>query len=447
VGEAASAPRARTPLRRLDADLRRDALQTLTELKRTQGDLAHARLGSDDFVLVSALDDVERVLVTDAADYVRQSVTSVSRLRKAPLPDLEGFLGRSDHAGHQAARRRLQPVFARGRIDAEWPRLAATAAAAVDDWPVEGTVDLLNELRRIAIPMSAEATLGERFAAPVDELMPLLEAVYRLSVGVTSPARDIGRSLRLRRVAAAAAAFDELLGVLERQLRGRREAGADGNDLLSVLVRIGADEELPDRLLAREAFGALFIAADGTVGAGAWVLHQLARHPQLAEQVRTECARLEPAASEPPARSDVPVTSAFVTETFRLYPVAWMLNRRARVDAELGGVRIPAGSFVWISPYLVHRDPRWYEEPERFDVGRWLGSAAEAHPKLAYLGFGVGAHRCMGETLALRELTAIVAAVLARYDLGGAEDVALTAPVDGQLLPAGRKLYATVARR
>jgi cytochrome P450 len=104
-----------------------------------------------------------------------------------------------------------------------------------------------------------------------------------------------------------------------------------------------------------------------------------------------------------------------LSEVLRLYPPAWIIGRRALVDADLGPVVITAGTLAVLSPWVTHRDPRWYPEPERFDPGRFAHAAREARPQHAFFPFGGGTRMCIGEGFAMAEAHAVLRTVLPRW--------------------------------
>jgi cytochrome P450 len=106
-----------------------------------------------------------------------------------------------------------------------------------------------------------------------------------------------------------------------------------------------------------------------------------------------------------------------VTESMRLYPPAWILGRRALVDYRLREYLVPAGSLIILSPYIVHRDPRHFHEPDRFHPDRWTPEFRARLAPFAYFPFGGGARRCIGESFAWMELVLVVSAIARRWRL------------------------------
>jgi len=115
--------------------------------------------------------------------------------------------------------------------------------------------------------------------------------------------------------------------------------------------------------------------------------------------------------------ANLPYTSGVFAEALRLYPPAWAIGRRAREDYSIGGYAIPAKSILLMSPWVVHRDPRWWPEPERFNPDRWHPDEAAKRPKFAYFPFGGGARVCIGERFAWAEGVLMLATIAQRWKM------------------------------
>jgi unspecific monooxygenase len=112
----------------------------------------------------------------------------------------------------------------------------------------------------------------------------------------------------------------------------------------------------------------------------------------------------------------MPYTTAVVKEVLRLHPPAWMINRKVIRPVSLGGLEFPVGAKIAFSPYLMHRDERWWARPDQFDPGRWLGTG-QPHARHAYAPFGGGPRYCVGQRLVTIQLVLLVAELATRYRL------------------------------
>jgi cytochrome P450 len=177
------------------------------------------------------------------------------------------------------------------------------------------------------------------------------------------------------------------------------------------------------RVQVRDQVVTFIVAGHETVASAlTWAWHLLATNPAARQRLRAEVDALGPVgASADLAR--LPWTSAVLDETLRLYPPAWLVTRRSLAPDVLGGVEIPAEALVIVSPWLVHRHPAAWPDPERFDPSRFLD--AEGHRRRdvvaspAYLPFGAGPRLCIGRDMALLEGVLVLASLAARVDLEG----------------------------
>ena len=154
-----------------------------------------------------------------------------------------------------------------------------------------------------------------------------------------------------------------------------------------------------------------------TANALAFTFYLLSSHPDIARRASDEVATVlcgrEPGLEDLPK---MPFTKAVIEEALRLYPPAWVVERIALEADEVNGYQIPKGGIVGVSPYLMHRNPRYFENPEGFDPERWL-VPDPSRPKLAYMPFGGGPRTCIGNAFAMMELQIIVPMLLQRFQL------------------------------
>jgi cytochrome P450 len=403
--------------------LRRDPLAVFAELRRTQGDVAIARLRGRTLVLVSHPDDVKRVLVSNARAYVREVTTVTSSRREGWFPARPGFIGNSDPSVHVRARRALQPAFSKARIEGFWSHFVATAEEGVSEWRDGETIDVSAAMQRLLLTMTAKVTFGRPIGIETGELMRRLDGFLTLDLRFRTPLRDALDKLRLIKLVRLALAHDGVLSAIDELFAEKQAAGGGGDDMIAILLRQADVEGLDSHARAMEAFGLLFADHDSTATMATWALHELSRRPDVHARVREEARDLA-------AGPELPYTDAVLRETIRLYPASWGIARGALEADVLGDRRIPAGASVWASPFLIHRDERWWTDAERFVPERWLDGSQRGRPEHAYFPFGAGPHKCIGSTLAWQELLATVATV--------ARDVQLSSVSSGEVVPVAR---------
>jgi cytochrome P450 len=212
--------------------------------------------------------------------------------------------------------------------------------------------------------------------------------------------------------------------LVSRIVAERRASGRDGEDLLGMLL-LARDETgrgMDDRQLRDEVLTLLLAGHDTTALTLTWAFVLLATHPSVADRLRT--AVRATLGERPPMAGDaarLTFADHVVSETLRLYPTAWAIGREALRDTEVGGQRVPRGTTVLISPWTLHRDPRFWDEPEAFAPERWSDDSGQQTPRYAYLPFGAGQRVCIGAGFAQLEATLVLATIVRRFRLDLAE--------------------------
>jgi cytochrome P450 len=212
--------------------------------------------------------------------------------------------------------------------------------------------------------------------------------------------------------------------VLERLVReiiAARRAGPPGSDLLGMLMEArDADtgDALGDEELRDEVMTMVLAGHETTANALSWAFHLLSLAPPVERRLHEESASVlgERAA----AFEDLPrleLAARVYQEAMRLYPPAWAFGREAIEPDSFGGIPVPAGAAVTVCPWLLHRDPRWWEDPEGFDPDRFAPQPEKVRPRYAYVPFAAGPRMCIGNGFAMMEMQLVLAMVTARYRL------------------------------
>jgi cytochrome P450 len=208
--------------------------------------------------------------------------------------------------------------------------------------------------------------------------------------------------------------------LVARIIAERRHTPEDRGDLLSLLMlaRDEAGQPMSERQIRDEVITMLLAGHETTALTLSWTWYLLGLHPavdaQLAEEVHAAVG------DRPPTVEDLPrlrFTGQVLSEAMRLYPPAYAIGREARADCEIGGYAVPAGTIIFVSPWVMHRDPRWFTDPQAFRPERWAGNLARELPRFAYMPFGGGPRICIGNRFALMEATLILATVAQRFRL------------------------------
>jgi cytochrome P450 len=301
-------------------------------------------------------------------------------------------------------------------------------------WEDGKKIDLHHEMMRATLRIAGLTMFGADLDLDAKEVALALEVVLPWvndSVGTPYPPPWIP-TRRNRRFRQAMAGLDRMVfDIVER----RRRDAAGHHDLLSMFMD-ARDEDgsaMDDRQLRDEILTLVLAGHETTANAMAWTWMLLARHPEWRARVERE-AREVLGDRDLPSFDDLAkldVCDRVVSEVLRLYPPAWEFEREALADDAVAGFAIPKGTIVMIAPWTLHRHPRFWDEPARFDPDRWLPERAAARPRYAYLPFGDGPRVCIGKSFALTESKLMLAMMAreARLDLEPGAHVPIDASV------------------
>jgi cytochrome P450 len=408
-------PRLRTRLPGGDLlAFRRDALGTLERLARDHGDVAGMRFGPRRVTLLSHPEQVREVLVTRHREFIKSYA-----LQRARVLLGEGLLT-SEEPLHLRQRRLAQPAFHRERIAAYGTDMTAYAARRADEWREGAETDVAREMNRLTLAIAGKTLFGAEVGGEADEIARALTDALGLFKRLTNPLGPLLDRLptpATRRMRRARARLD---ATIHRIVAERRAEGTDRGDLLSMLL-LAQDTEgdgggMSDAQLRDEALTIFLAGHETTANALAWTWLLLSRNPQAEAALHAELDRVLagrlPAADDLPA---LPYTRAVLAESMRLFPPAYVIGRQPLRDMEIGGYRVEAGSIVLTSPWVTHRDPRWWPDPLRFDPGRWTPEREAEQPRFAYFPFGGGPRKCIGEGFAWMEGILVLATLAARW--------------------------------
>jgi cytochrome P450 len=398
-------------------ELTRDPLKAYLAAHRDHGDVVRFTAGPPglraEFWMVFSPEGAQQVLATRAADFRKDNVL----YEEVRLSLGNGLLTAQD-TDYQRQRRLVQPLFTRRRVDTYADAVARESAALVDRWSAapDGVVDAADEMSRFALRAVARILFGtdvEEAIGAVRRSFPVLGAYVR-DRGF-APVR-LPRQWPTPGNRQAKAAEQELYAVCDAIIA--RRAGQASDDLLGLLAAArGEDGERLDAAELRDQVLIFLLAGHETTATSlAFALHLLGLHPEQQERARAEA--LAVLGDRPPRAEDLaalPYLTAVLKEAMRLYPAAAVIGRRAVADCEIDGVRIPAGADVLVTPYVTHRHPAHWPDPERFDPGRFTPEQEAARHRYAWFPFGGGPRACIGQHFSMLESVLALGAVLRAF--------------------------------
>jgi cytochrome P450 len=313
---------------------------------------------------------------------------------------------------HRQQRRLIQPAFHKARIEGYRDTMVSLTEGAIESWRPGETRDLVAEMERLTLAVANKTLFGLDTTAGELSLGEQIQEMLGLTM---NPATLVPVSLpftpRGRLVAAAARTEERLRTLIER----KRAAGTEGDDVLSMLLasRDERGEAMSDDELVGQLFLLFFAGHDTTKNAVAWTVFLLSQHPRILADLRDELRGvLGGAAPRNDQIAELPLLDRVIKESLRLLPPAPFTGRITTRPTELGGVEIPAGMEVMVSPYCLHRYPDLYPEPQRFRPDRWEKLSPSPYE---YAPFGAGPRMCIGAAFATLELKVVLAMLLQRF--------------------------------
>jgi cytochrome P450 len=395
-------------------EFNRERAGFLTNLAREYGDVAEFRLGLDHFFLLNHPDYIRDVLITHEPNFHKgKALTRAKRLMG------EGLVT-SEDALHMRQRRLMQPAFHRQRITMYAHTMVERAARLANEWQDGAAVEMRQEMTRLTLGIVCKLLFNTEADGEAAEVGEAFSELMELTAFMLAPFSEyleklpLPQSIRFRRAKA------RLDGVVSRIIGERRRSGEDHGDLLSMLLAVEdseggtgrmADEQVRDELMT------LLVAGHETLSnALPFTWYLLSQHPAIEARLHDEIDSV--LGDRLPTLEDLsrlPYTEMVLAESMRVYPPVWFLGRRALQPYDVGGFTIPKGSFVVLSQWVTHHDPRYYPDPDTFDPERWTPEARASRPKFAYFPFGAGVRGCIGESFAWTEGRLALAVLAQRW--------------------------------
>jgi cytochrome P450 len=360
-------------------------------------------------VVVSGPELNRQVLVTDRDNFSwrGESDPVVKLLRHGVLVE--------DGEEHDRLRACMEPALRRSPSLGHVPAMLRYTDQMLDAWPQEGEVDMLVEMRKVALLILLGTLYGTDFTPHLEELWePVLKAIDYISPGAWILWPDMprpGYKKDLQKL------DDYLYGLIEQ----RRTQGGPDDDLLGRLV---SDPELNDDLIRDQLLTMLIAGHDTSTAMLAWALYLMGENPQVLQTAVAEARQWslsDDGSTAEKAINQLTYLDQVVKETLRMFPPIHVGNRFAAEDVTVGDYVVPADSRVMVSYYLSHRDETVWDDPQTFCPHRFERSRGEheveRRPPLSYVPFGGGPRNCIGATFAQIEGKIVLARVLQRFEL------------------------------
>ncbi|SDT79557.1 bifunctional cytochrome P450/NADPH--P450 reductase [Actinoplanes derwentensis] len=333
------------------------------------------------------------------------------------------FTARQDEPVWGQAHRILLPAFSQRSMKAYFPQMLEVADKLVAHWSARGAVDVTDDMTRLTLDTITLAGFGQTFDSfDQAELHPFLQAMGRALTEAMNRTRQLPMVTGLKKKADAAYQADiaVMQETVDEVIRTRRTSGVKANDLLGLMLDAAdpvTGEKLSDENIRNQVLTFLIAGHETTSGTLSFALHLLLRNPHVLAQAYAEVDRMLPGDTVPTYETimKLDVIPRILDETLRLLSPIPFIGLASREAGTLGGrYEIPARQKIAVLLRPLHTSSAW-DDPEAFDIDRWLPEAKAGHHPHGYKPFGNGERACIGRQFALTEARLALALILQRF--------------------------------
>jgi cytochrome P450 len=435
---------------------RGDAIGYFSKCVREYGDIVFMRFLGVPVCFVNRPDYIESVLVTQSGNFEKsKDYRALRRVLGNGLLTSEGNFWKRQ-------RKLVQPAFHQQRIAAYAEVMVEFTRRMTASWADGQALDIHEAMMRLTLEIVAKTLFDTEVSREAEDVGAALEVLMGKFM------RQAGLALLLpswmplpttRRLQRAVRQLDKVIYEIIRQRRAgshfsgglQVEPAPVSGDLLSVLLQAQDDEGIgmTDRQLHDEIMTLFLAGHETTANVLSWTWLLLGRHPKATEKLHEELRSV--LAGRPPTAADLPrlvYTDMVLREAMRLYPPVWIIGRRALAPFRLGQYELPGETNVLISQFLMHRDARYFPDPNQFDPERWSATDARCLmlPRFAYFPFGGGPRVCVGAGFAMMEAVLLLSTIAQQFQVNLAPGQAIGMLPSVTLRPKNG-IPATVKRR
>ncbi|MCA0457914.1 MAG: cytochrome P450 [Chloroflexi bacterium] len=429
------------------AEFARDPIKFVTRLQRDYGDVAAFSLMGSKSVLVSDPQAVDRILVETGKRY--------DHGKRNPSLAMQKILGNglvtSEGDFWKRQRKLIAPAFHHQSIKKYADQIVEYTQDLAKTWQPGTTRDLHQDMMsltqriimKVLFDVDVQGTVIGDVTGSFDAMMHALGAEQ---TGIEAILPDFIPTPSRRQMQEA---VTHVNGLLLELIEQRRKEGSEQRDLLTMFMETRDEDGQPmsDEQLLDEIRTLYLAGHETTATTLSWAWMLLSQNPEAYAQVEAEVDRV--LNGRTPTSDDVPqlaYCNAVIKESLRCYPVAWITRRVPLEDVEINGYHIAGGTFVFLSPWVLHHDSRWFEKPDAFMPERWLKDKAEQPLREAYIPFGGGPRVCIGNGFAMMESVLILAALAQKHHVALLPEHRVELEIAGTLRPKSG-LEATLTAR
>ncbi|MFJ7073699.1 cytochrome P450 [Streptomyces sp. NPDC098781] len=423
-----------------------DPLPFIASLRQRYGDMVEITLQPGTRTLVVQDPALIRAMLTDPIASTLDKGAFFDEMRVLLGDSVVTVAGEE----HSAKRRQMYPAFARPELGRYVEIMRTATQAEIDTWEPGRRMDVRETMIRLSLDMLMQTIFSDRLDAGTFRRLRHNMSTVMDSIGVRLMLPGWAKRLPIplnTRFERGRADIRETISAAVADLRASGD-DTDGRDMLSVLMNVQDEEtgrRLTDEQVCNEVLTLILAGQENTATIMAWVLYELARHPDIEAKVLDE---LDTVLGDRPVTfadtGQLPLLDRVIKEVLRLHVTGFLLTRRTLTETKLGAWTLPAGTNLAYCQHALHRDPDLYPDPLRFDPDRWLDGATKPPPG-ALLPWGAGKHRCIGDRFATMELITGLSTILRqmRFTLAAGQTVR---PVARVTVRPGKMLMTVESR-
>ena len=417
-----------------------DPIETLQNISHHYGDISYFKLGRQHVYLLNNPDYIEKVLVYDHRNF-----TKGKRLQLAKALLGEGLVT-SEGDIHNRQRRIIQPIFYPKQITI-YGRVITDQSARLDQrWKNKDSVDILTEMMHLTLSIICKSVLNYDVESEAEDVGKALSICRNYSKRLQNSLGHVLNKIPILPNVKGSRKATETLDKLVYNLIKERREGLESNvksydDLLTRLLQaqdatesgptvnntttsprgtaLSSATRVSDKQVRDEVMTIFIAGHETTANALAWTFYLLSQNPDIEKRLLDELASIIDS-NRTPTVDDIPklkFTEKVLRESMRLYPPVWTIGRSVDKNYTVGKYIVPSGSTIMMSQYVMHRDPRYFDEPDRFDPERWSSEARSSLPRFSYFPFGGGIRACIGESFAWMEGILVIATIARRWKM------------------------------
>lgn len=400
-------PKPKFPLSHLFS-FRRDSIGFLKKIAHEYGDIVHFKIGPIRIVLLNHPDFIKEVLTTQHRNFVKGRPLEMAKELLG-----EGLLT-SEGEFHRRQSRLIQPAFHRKMIESYASAMTKCITRQVDGWQNGMRVDMKDEMTKMSIAIAGKTFFDADLEQDAMQISQALDTATSLFGRIALPFSEWLLKLPLPSTLRFYRAKARLDHTIYKMIDERRRSKVDNGDLISLLLNSQDEkcEGMSDKQVRDEALTLFLTAFDTTSTALTWTWYLLSQNPEVEAELHEELDRV--LRGRLPTVEDLAqlkFTRMVLGEAMRIYPPSYVVPRQTVKDFQIDKYILPRGTIILMSPYLIHHDPRFHPDPEKFDPHAWDKHSRSQNSKYEYFPFSRGSRSCIGEPLAWMQGTMVLAAV------------------------------------